>query len=152
MSWNAHIKDVTNKANMARSFLQWNLRTCSVQVKSDCYKSLVRPRPIIDYACIVWSPYTRHNINQVEMVQQQAARFVTNNFSRYESVTCVLHNLGWTSLEYRRKELHALTLYKIFYNLIEVNTADILIPTTRVTRGNSLKFNQPYTRVDCYLS
>ena len=67
------------------------------------------------------------------------------------SLVCYIHNLGWSSLEYRRKELRALPLYKIFYNLIEVNTAGILIPTTRVTRGNSLKFNQPYTRVDCYL-
>ena len=31
-----------------------------------------------------------------------------------------------------------------------VNTEDILIPITTVTRGNSLKINQPYTRVDCY--
>jgi len=66
LNWNAHIKDVTNKVNMARSFLQRNLRVCSAQVKSDYYKSLVHP--IIDYACIVWSPHTRHNINQVEMV------------------------------------------------------------------------------------
>jgi len=118
LNWNAHIKEVTNKANIARGFLQQNLRACPVQIKSDCYKSLICP--IIGYACVVCPLYTRHNINQVEMVQWRAARLIANNFSRYASVTYMLHNLGWTSLEHRRKELCILTLYKIFYNLIDV--------------------------------
>ena len=45
-----------------------------------------------------------------------------------------------------------MTLFKIVYNLIDVNQEDILVHTTRTTRGNTLKFNQPPTRIDCYLN
>ena len=37
------------------------------------------------------------------MVQRPSARFVTNCYDRTASVTDMLNNLGWDSLELRRK-------------------------------------------------
>jgi len=39
------------------------------------------------------------------MSQCKAARFVYNNFSRYSSVTNMLHQLNWEFLEQRRNKV-----------------------------------------------
>ena len=54
------------------------------------------------YASTVWSLYTKkkHSSNQTEMVQRKAARWVSNNFSPYDSVSAMLSNLSWRSIEY----------------------------------------------------
>ena len=51
--WTMH---VCNKANIARSFLQHNLKQCPSSVRQRCYLTLVRP--ILEYACAVWLLYT----------------------------------------------------------------------------------------------
>ena len=40
------------------------------------YNSLVCPQ--VEYALVVWSPYTKDNINKIEKVQRWAARWVLN--------------------------------------------------------------------------
>ena len=88
LTWNEHIKRITSKAISVKSFLQRNLSSCPIKVKINCYKSLVRP--ILEYASIVWSPHTQLNINKVEKIQRQAARFIKNNFSWHSSVSNML--------------------------------------------------------------
>ena len=34
-------------------------------------------RPLLEYACSVWDPYTEENISRLEAVQRRAARFVS---------------------------------------------------------------------------
>jgi len=96
LSWSEHIKQITKKANNVKSFLQRNISTCPTQVKTNCYKALVKP--ILEYASIVWSPYTQRDINAIENVQRPAARFVNNNYSRYASVSEMLTDLNWPTL------------------------------------------------------
>ena len=86
-------------ANSARNFLHCNLIKCPPTVKSSCHTTLVRP--IIEYACTVWSPYHQQNVVKLEMVQRRprAARFVTNNYNRIASVTEMLHHLQWDTLD-----------------------------------------------------
>jgi len=43
-------------------------------VKSKAYSTFVRS--IMEYASVIWSPYTNSNINTLEMVQRKAAHFV----------------------------------------------------------------------------
>ena len=44
-------------------------------------------------------------MNKIEMLQRRAARWVYNDYSPYSSVTDMLSNLGWRSLELRRYDL-----------------------------------------------
>ena len=55
LTWNNHVKLVTNKTNGIKYFLQQNLKHCPRNIKVNCYKSLVRS--IIEYAAMVWAPY-----------------------------------------------------------------------------------------------
>ena len=70
-------------------------------------------RPILEYASTVWSPYVRTDIAKLEMVQRKAARFVFNKFSVYSSVTSMLPQLNWQSLEVRRTNAIITMYYKV---------------------------------------
>ena len=100
LSFNEHINRISHKANSIKAFLQRNNKSCPLKVKDNCYKIMVRP--IMEYACTVWSPYTRKNIQSLEAVQRRAARFVKNDFKFTSSVTAMLQDLEWPTLEERR--------------------------------------------------
>ena len=112
LTWNEHIKRITSKAISVKSFLQRNLSSCPIKVKINCYKSLVRP--ILEYASIVWSPHTQLNINKVEKIQRQAARFIKNDFSWHSSVSNMLQSLNLPTLKTRRDKAKIIFYIKLF--------------------------------------
>ena len=130
-----------------RGFLQRNLTKCPLPIKSSCYLSLVRP--ILEYACAIWSPYHQYNIHLVETVQRRAARYVMNNFSSHASVSEMTTTLGWPTLEQRRKIFRTVMLYKI-NNLVEVPTDGILVPSELQLRGHTRKFLQLQCSVNAF--
>ena len=111
LSWNTPISQITSKANRTLGFVKRNVRTKNQSVKEIAYKTLVRPQ--VEYASTVWSPYTKQNIQKIEMVQRRAARWVSNSYSYYDSVSAMLSNLGWRSLEYCGYYSRLAMFYKI---------------------------------------
>ena len=77
-------------------------------MKSKAYVTLVRPQ--LEYASFAWNPYTKRNINKIEMVQHGAARFVLHDYSRLSHVTPMINQLRWDALEQRRL-LSQLTMF-----------------------------------------
>ena len=111
------------------------------------YNSLVRPQ--VEYASAVWSPYTKENIIKIEKVQRRAARRVTNDYS-YSSVTDMLSNLGWRSLENRHTDTRLAMFYKIFYGLVAIPLPSYFEHPEVYTRHmHSLSYRQIHTSV-CY--
>ena len=51
LSWKPYVDAICKKANQTRAFLQRNLKACQREVKSQCYKTYVRP--IVEYASVV---------------------------------------------------------------------------------------------------
>ena len=72
-------------------------------------------RPILEYASIVWAPYTKTNIEKLESVQRRAARFEVSDYDSdfSSSVTSILNELKWCSLEVRRQVSRLMMFYKI---------------------------------------
>ena len=70
-------------------------------------------RPILEYACSAWSPYTQVNINKLEMVQHRAARFITDKYSYQVNVTAMLAKQDLPSLAQRRDNMKLVTFHKI---------------------------------------
>ena len=71
-------------------------------------KTLIR---LLEHGCAVWSPYTKSNIREVEIIQRTALRWTLNNYSSYDSVTAKQTNFVgglWSSSESRRSPLQAL--------------------------------------------
>jgi len=112
LSWS---KQITNKANSIKGFLQRNLHSCPLSVKTSCYKSLIKL--ILEYASVVWDPHTQKDISIVKSVQRRCTRFVYNNHSPYASVTNMLEKLNWSPLADCRKQLKAITVFKIMHHL-----------------------------------
>ena len=111
LSWDIHINNICNKANKILGFLRRNLKIGSTKVKDTAYKTFVRP--ILEYACTVWDPYTKDQIDQLEAVQRRAARFVVNRYHNTSSVTAMIQALQWPSLQHRRKIARLAMLKKI---------------------------------------
>ena len=68
-------------------------------MKEEAFKGMVRP--ILEYGGSVWDPYTDKLQEELEKVQNRAARFVTRNYVHvYEtgSMTGILGQLKWESL------------------------------------------------------
>ena len=70
-------------------------------------------RPILEYGSSFWDPHTDMLYEELEKVQNRAARFVTRNYV-YEtgSMTGILGQLKWESLKKRRKDNRLILLYK----------------------------------------
>ena len=90
--WDLHIDNICNKANQTLGFLRRNLRIGTTHLKETAYKTFVRP--ILEYASVVWDPYTATNISKIEAVQRRAARFVCNRYHRTASVSVMIDRLG----------------------------------------------------------
>ena len=60
------------------------------------------------------------------MVQRRAARFVLNDYYRLSSVTKMLSNLQWPSLQTRRKLCRLSLMYKIVNNLSALSSETYL--------------------------
>ena len=113
MKWDHHIKQITAKANQTLGFLRRNFSKCPQKVKEHVYHVLVRPH--LEYASAAWDPHLDKDVKKVESVQRNAARFVKNNYVREQGVvTNLLKDLGWPSLQDRRK-YHRL---EMFYSII----------------------------------
>lgn len=135
------------KANNTTAFLQRNLHQCPRKTKELCYKTPVRPQ--MEYASIIWDPYTINNIRSLEMVQRRAARFVTGDYHRSSSVTRMLEDLDWPTLRERRAENKAIIMYRIVNNMVAI-PSQYLIPTATAITGHNHRFFLPYARSQTY--
>ena len=103
LKWNTHINNICTKANRTLGFLRRNLFSCPQDVKEAAYKGLVRP--VLEYGSSVWDPHTKCLQEELEKVQNRAARFVTRNYTFEEgSMTGILEQLKWESLKKRRTD------------------------------------------------
>ena len=67
---------------------------------------------LLGFMASLWDPYVAKNIQQVEMIQRRAARWVLRRYDRLDSVTVMLSSLKWRSLELRRSDARLCMLYK----------------------------------------
>ena len=74
-------------------------------------------------------------------MQRRSAKFVKNNYERKASVTEMLKELQWESLEQRRKKSRLCTLYKIIHQDIKMETEGKLVTPYRSSRRKNHAMN-----------
>ena len=152
LSWQPHIQYTCNKACKILGFLQRNLRHCPVDLRQLAYKQFVLP--ILEYCAPIWDPYHQKYIRQIEMVQHRAARFVLGKPWRRcerDSITNMLNQLNWTTLEKQRKYARLTLLYKILHKLICIPESYLpQLSTSRTRCHHEFKFLHYQTNVDGY--
>jgi hypothetical protein len=121
---------------------------CPTTIKVQCFFTLVRPT--LEYASSIWNPSKKDSINKVEAVQRRAARFDTGDYQRTRSVTVMLQQRQWQTLQSRRTYAQTLMMYRIVYNLVDIPAEHHLNRTSLRTKGHSLRFLVPHTRTTVY--
>ena len=137
LNWTHHINNTTSKAKNSLRFIQRNIKTQNKKIKTTAYFTYVRPQ--LEYCSVIWHPWQKNLTYNIESVQRAAARYVCSNYSFQSSVTHMLNELGWPTLESRRLQTSLILLYKIQYNLVYVDH-DHLTPT------RNLNFLIPHSR------
>ena len=150
LRWNQHVQCIASKANKASAFLTRNLRACSNETKTHCYKAL--SRPLMEYASPIWDPSQQTLRNTLEATQRRAARRITNNFDPASSASEILTSLNLQPLHTRRQTDKATFMYKMINGLNDwLPPQGALIPAQRSTRGQPNKLLQPHSRTNAHL-
>ena len=85
-----------------------------------------------------------------QMVQRWV-RYATNRYHNTNSVTDILQDLDWESLESRRVKIQLTLLFKVIQDLVDIPAAAYLTPTSTRTRANhTKKLRQISSKTDAY--
>ena len=137
MKWTPHVNNICAKANKTIGFLKRNINISNKSIKEKAYKSLVRPT--VEYASAAWNPHQKGDIQKLEMIQRRAARFVQNRYHNTSSVSDMIYQLEWPTLEERRRTASLSVMYKLMNNKLKIDTAQKLIPNERPSRNSNAK-------------
>ena len=75
-----------------------SLKTNCIQTKDLAYHALVRPQ--LEYASVICSPWQHGLSVLIEKVQSRSARSVMNDYEYNSSVSNMILNLSWDTLEH----------------------------------------------------
>ena len=145
LQWKTHITNIVKKANSTLGFLRRNLKYCPEECKRLSYIALVRST--LEYGAIVWDPYKLQDIQSIEKIQRQAARYIKNDYcSRFDGcVREMLQDLKLQPLQQRRLESRLVMMYKIVRGMVPaVNADEVFIP---IRNKRQIK---PKSHQDCY--
>ena len=81
-------------------------------------------------------PLHQSNVDKLEMIQRRAARWTSNSYSPYASVTEILQSLGRRPLEQRRSDSRLCLFYKIIYGLIAIDLPPYVVHPPRILRNS----------------
>ena len=100
------------------ALLRRNICHCPAECWKTAYLALVWSN--LDYGSIIYDPYRQYNINKLERVQRQAARFITGDYKSREEgcFSRLLDDLKLTSLQERRTTTRLIFLYKVAEGLV----------------------------------
>ena len=125
-TWHENLELIKSKAwkriNVMRK-LKFELDKKSLQT---IYFSFIRP--LLEYADVVWNNCAQYESNELEKIQNEAARIVTGA-TKLVSINSLLVETGWETLASRRKK-HKLTLFFKMQNGLSPDYLTSLVPAT----------------------
>lgn len=113
LSWHTHIKTIISSANRSLGYIRRNFRSSPENLKRILYTTIVRPK--LEYASSIRHPHQKNLTDSIESVQNRAARFIFNDYSRTSSVSSMKSRLNLSPLSSRRRISRLSLLHKVFY-------------------------------------
>lgn len=149
LNWTKHINMVTNTAMHKLFFLRRALKLSTPSVRLLAYKTIVIPT--LDYASIIWDPFTKTNINKLERVQKKAIRFIYNSFGR-TSITELSNRANLPTLTERNRLSRLKFLYQLVKGHYKTDISEVLsFSSGYATRQRHERTITPYaTRNNCF--
>lgn len=125
LTWNLHIEHITSKAFKKLGLLKRRLSAANAETKLHTYTTLIRSA--LEYASIIWHPNSVDLSNQLESVQNKAARFILSSYSSYQSVTVLKRKLHLHNLDTRRRISRLSFFHSMYHSNTVFATTNILL-------------------------
>lgn len=150
LRWDAHVSNVTATALKRLFFLRRCLRLAPSEIKLLAYNTYVRS--VLEYANIVWFPYTKKHIAKLEGVQRKAVRFIFNKFRQTDSPTEMLEEAGMLTLQKRARLARLRFMYQLRHKQTNIDASRyITLQQSRPTRKKHPEMLQEYAfRTECF--
>ena len=152
LNWNSQINLTCRKAYSSLAFIKRNLSHAPKSTKEQCVKALVKP--ILEYGCCVWDPHTRKQKDELEKVQKNAARFITNSYEYTPGSTKInMQKLNWIPLEEQRARIKSTIFYKGINKLIDIPIKECQLNSHNINtrQNNENTYCIPKSKLDCHL-
>jgi len=134
-----HSEYVTAKARRLTGMMLRTFQSRDRNVLLPVYKSLIRP--VLEYATVIWSPYHKCDIKEVESVQRYFTKRIhgLGHLPYADRLSC----LQLSTLENRRLYFDLLMCHKLLHGLLDCHCRDQLHLRHSNTRGHA------YTLIPC---
>ena len=96
LDWKKQIEAISKKVSKALGFLKHAKSFLSVDVQKILYSGIMEPH--LRYCCSVWGCAGLSNLNQLQKLQNRAARLITNSSFDAPSLP-LIQGLGWKSIK-----------------------------------------------------
>ena len=91
------------------------------------------------------------HIRHIEKIQRRASRWTTSDYDTSSSVTAMLGNLGWRTLEQRRADVGLNLFYGIVYGLVAIPMPEYIEAKIRLSQNcHLMTFRQVHTSRNFY--
>ena len=148
--WHEHINNLIQKSSKILGMMKKIKFSVKRKTLNQIYVSFLRP--ILEYASSVWDGCTNYEKETLEKIQHEAARIVTG-LTRSVAISKLYDEVGWPSLENRRKYHKLILTYKVKNNLTPPYLSN-LFPDTVGARTYNLRndrnFIVPARRTETY--
>ena len=135
-SWHNHIEHIKIKA--------WNrinvIRKLKFKLDRRCLQTIYFSfiRPLLEYADVVWNNCAQYDSNELEKIQNEAARIVTGA-TKLVSINSLLLETGWETLFSRRNKHKLIFFYKMQNDLSPDYLCSLVPPTVGSTSSYPLR-------------
>ncbi len=103
-------------------------------------------RPLLEYAAIVWDSCTNYEKDSLEKIQYEAARVVTG-LTRSVSIFNLLQEIGWVSLNDRRKIQKLAIIYKVKSGVLPDYLQNLFPPIVADTNRYNLRNSNDFVTI-----
>ena len=124
-----------------------NMYKCPQSIKARCFTALVRPS--IEYACQVWDPHFKTDIENLEKIQKRAGRFATGNYLLESGNSKMNRNLlGWETLEERRQQIKLTTFQRARLKHLDIPTDHLDLKRRQSRHFDGPCYSRHHSNVD----
>ena len=135
-TWHEHIEYIKKKA-WQRIYI---MRRCKFLLDRKSLQTIYFSfiRPLLEYADVVWSNCTQYEAQELELIQNEAARIVTGA-TRLVSINSLLTETGWESLHERRRKHKLIFFFKMKNGLCPEYLSSLIPANVGSSVGYSLR-------------
>lgn len=147
LSWSLHINHVVSAASRSLGYLQRTLKFAPSPLKILAFTTIIRPK--LEYAAAIWDPHQKYLIQNIEAIQNRAARFAFSDYSSFTSVTELKKRAALPPL-FQRRKIARLALFYKFYHATPSSIYITPRPHFSDRRSNSKQVQYPRPKTNTF--